>query len=1029
MAHHTVAVLHQRVRNLIDRLARLVLKPEPVVFTARCARTTEPVPAKDRHQLDYRPITCGEQWGATWDSGWFHLTAEVPAAWAGDELVARIDLAGEILVLGDDGEPRCGLTDGSVFSNGYSKDVLHLGRTAQGGERIDIWCEAAANGLFGVQRTDPEHELSWKPLHGVHRGEVRAMHLHRFDRAVWQLWLDFEVLENLYGALPEASANRARLLRGMDRAVSAFERGGVAAARAELAPLWAVGADPGQRPVTGVGHAHIDTAWMWPICETVRKTARTFASQLDLIARYPGYVFGASQAQLYAFVQEHYPALHQRVRAAVAAGRWEVQGGMWVEADCNLPSGESLVRQFVHGKRWFMEAFGVEPKNLWLPDVFGYSGQLPQILQQSGCPYFLTQKLSWNRTNTFPHNTFLWRGIDGSEVVAHFPPENDYNSGVYPKALVHALDRDKEKAFIDEAICLFGIGDGGGGPKEEHLERALRLSSLNGCPPFRFGAAQPALERLGRHRAELATWQGELYFEAHRATFTTQAAMKRANRRAEEALRLAEALAACRPAAAWPRAELDRHWKTVLTNQFHDIIPGSSIHRVYEEAVPQDEAVATWCLDHARSAGVAMGRADAEVCSWVNVSSTPFDDLVALPAGWTGAEDAAGKTLPALRDGDTLRVRLMVPAQGFAGLRRVSVPAAVTAAWRVASDADLVLENTHARYRFDRNGRLVEALDHASGRPLMQPGMLGNDLAIYEDRPHWHDAWDLDEQFVAARLGGLTVTAITRCDSTLGVSLRVSGRIGASTVTQEIRLAAHHARLDFITEVQWNERHKVLRTLFATDVVAAEAACEIQYGHVRRPTHRNTSWDAARFEVCAHRWVDLSERRRGVALLNDCKYGYSILGGELGLTLLRAPTDPDPVADIGQHRFTYALLPHAGDLHESPVLAHAAMLNQGIFALPGSDCRGVAFPIRLDGDGAELAVLKRAEDGDDLIVRVVETRGDRAQVNLRGPAGVDFIPCDLLERPTGPACGRSDATIALGPFAIRTFRLANGGPA
>ncbi len=1020
MAHLVPAIIESRATNLRTYLRQRFLHPEDQVrMQVRFAASRDPVAWEHREALTYQSISEDQTWGQAWDSAWLQAEGTIPAAWAGALVVAQIDLAGEALVFDAAGCPLVGLTRGSVFEADYSKDLLHLPGPVQGGETISLWIEGAANQLFGISRTDPEHNHEFKPLHGVHEGKVNRLRLCRLDRAAYDLILDLDVLTDLMQALPGGSPRRAKILLGLDAAVGEFHRAGAAACRAALAPLFRVGADPGHIRFTGVGHAHIDTAWLWPLRETIRKTARTFASQIGLIARYPGFVFGASQAQLYAFIKERYPALYEKVKQAVAAGRWEVQGAMWVEADCNLPSGESLVRQCVLGKRWFKAEFGVDVQNLWLPDVFGYSGQLPQILRKCGVPYFLTQKLSWNKVNEFPHNTFVWRGLDGSEVLAHFPPENDYNAKCKPGALIRAQERLKERGLTDEAISLFGIGNGGGGPNEEFLERGLRMRDLNGCPPFTFGPAQPVLERMDAFRSKLETWSGELYFEMHRGTYTTQAGIKRSNRRAEEALAAAELLNAVAGEAHYPRAAFDRLWKTLLTNQFHDIIPGSSIHQVYVEAVPQNEAVAAEARQLTDAAAARVLPADADAATVLNPSATPFDDLVALPATWEGAS-RDGKTLPTQRDGERILVRLAVPGHAATTLRRAAglAPAPATS----AAGSEIVLDNDVVRYVLDGQGRIVSARLKSDGRELMtEPG---NALTIYEDRPfHW-DAWDIDEQHRLAPLGTFQVNASERRCGPLVDELVLRGTIGSSTLAQRLRLRPGSARLDFVTTVEWNERHKVLRVLFPTAIAARDCAYETQYGFVRRPTHRNTSWDAAQFEVCGHRWADLSERTRGVALLNDSKYGYACQDGTLSLSLLRAPTEPDPVADVGTHAFTYSLLPHDGDLFTAPVRAEAAMLNAGVLVLPGRDGGAWKLPVRVEGDGLELAVLKAAEDpGQGLIARVIETRGARAKGRIVAD-GRTIVPTDLMEWTDRPAqAHRGALDLDVGAFAIETFRI------
>ena len=591
MSHFYLDIHEARIREVFDRLKHeTVLDSAPL--EAEVAVTPEPVAWKDRLSLPYRKIGVGDVWGNRFDCGWFHVTGSIPESWKGAYVTLNLDLGGEAAVFDETGCPVVGLTNGSVFDGNYNKDQFHFLRSAAGGEKIDLWIDAGANGLFGVNRCgDPAWERpAPEDLHGTWKAAVARLRACRFDFDRWQLWIDLEVILSLLSSLPEKSARRISVARATSRALDSLppERGGAAAVREALKrTVWGVGVDPAAVKVTAIGHAHIDVEWLWPLRETVRKVARTFSSQIGLIERYPGYKFGASQAQLYALCKEHWPALFEKVKKAVADGSWEVQGGMWVEADCNIPSGESLVRQFLCGMRFFKDEFGVVPRNLWLPDVFGYSGNLPQIMRRCGIDFFLTQKLSWNRYNKFPHNSFVWEGIDGSRVVSHFPPEDTYNARLAPEELRRHETNNGEAGIVDVAISLFGIGDGGGGPKEEYVERGLRCAALNGCPPVRFGFAQEAMDEIAAQERDLDVWRGELYFEMHRGTYTTQAAQKLANRRAEEALRAAETLCAAAfssAGAAYPAAALDGLWKSLLLCQFHDISPGSSIHRVYEES-------------------------------------------------------------------------------------------------------------------------------------------------------------------------------------------------------------------------------------------------------------------------------------------------------------------------------------------------------------------------------------------------------------------------------------------------------------
>ncbi len=1025
MSHFYPDIHLARVREVLRRLPKEIVI-ESVPFDAEYAVTPEPVPFAERTSLPFKPIREGASWGQTWDCGWFRLTGQVPKHWRGAYVTARLDFGGETLVFDDAGEPMVGLTNGSVFDGYYSKDTMHLFPKCKGGEAVSLWVETGANSLFGVNRCgDPAWIEDQSKIHGHYSGEVRSIRLCRFDYDAWQLWLDLQVLENLCEALPENGARRLQLLRGMSKALDVFATRGAAACRAALKPLFEVRSDPATVDVYGVGHAHIDTAWLWPFRETVRKCGRTFASQIGLIERYPGYVFGASQAQLYAFTKRHYPGLYAKIKQAIADGRWEVQGGMWVEADCNLIGGESMVRQFLHGKNYFRDEFGVDVKNLWLPDVFGYSGNLPQILRKAGMEYFLTQKLSWNRYNKFPHNTFIWRGIDGSEVLAHFPPEDDYNSPVIASSLRKNESNNQERGLVNEAICLFGIGDGGGGPKEEHVERALRLRDLNGAPRFHFGHAQKTLEKMATYKADLATWVGELYFEFHRATLTTQAAVKRWNRRAEESLRAAEMLCAGAGLSDYPAAEFDTLWKTVLVNQFHDIIPGSSIHRVYDETVPQLQGVVSRAKELQSAAASRLLAPDTDALTVFNPSTVAFDTALALPDGWTAAT-ANGKAVPVQRENDRAIAWIHAPGQSFITLTRGRGRARSATVASAASSKGLVLENRRIRYELDAQLRLVRAFDKEAGVEVVPAGEPGNRLDLFDDHPHTYDAWDIDEYYISQRLGSPTVQAIERIEGPVRTGLRVAYTLGeGSTMRQQIWLARDGKRLDFVTEVDWREKHTLLRVAFPTTIATDEASSEIQYGYVRRNTSDNTKWDYAQFECVAHRYADLSRHDYGVALLNDSKYGYRVKGRALELSLLRAPTEPDPVADQGQHQFTYSFLPHTGDLIASDVREHSAALNQGVEVFPGLAARKAALPVRVCGEGIELAVLKRAEKEKCLVVRVVETRGVRARGELVCANGkAKLVPTDLMEwndDMKGARAGR--IALELAPFEIRTFKI------
>ncbi|MFW5844936.1 MAG: alpha-mannosidase [Planctomycetota bacterium] len=1009
MAHFATRVHRQRI-DAWQKLLRLRILREPIHCTVTHARHDGTVPWSRREELQWEPIAIGSRWGGLWDSAWFHLQATVPAQWAGETVVADVDCGGEALVVDAQGEPRCGLSNGSVFNPALTKSIVPLFASAAGGEAVDLWIDGAANALWGTgDILDPEFQTVPTRLHGHYDAVLGRAALHRFDEATRQLAWDVEVLLDLYDCLGPEQLRSERILRGLSAACDIYDVHGADVARRHLAPLLALPADPATITLQAVGHAHIDTGWLWPVRETVRKCARTFSTALDLIARYPDYVFGASQAAHYAMIEERHPGLFERIRGAVADGRWEVQGGMWVEADCNLIGGEAMIRQFLYGKHYFLDRFGIEVRNLWLPDVFGYSGNLPQIMAKSGCPCFLTQKLSWNLYTGFPHHSFVWRGIDGSEVVAHFPPEDDYNAPATPGSLKKAERNFKERGFLDEAISLFGVGDGGGGPGVEHLERARRLADCNGVPRYRMGPAQPALDRLAARRGELDVWQGELYFELHRGTLTTQAITKMLNRRAEEALRATEMLCCAAGSGPWPGAELERLWKLLLLNQFHDILPGSSIRLVYERTERELREVVDGCRALQQVAAAGAARADTQALSLFNPSSTAFDDIIALPADWPGAMGESGALPQQTASDGTVRVRVRVPGQRGSVLRRCQEPAPRESEGAAGPD-DLVLANELVRYEFDRDLRLTGLWDERQGRQLLAPDAPALVFRLYEDRPARYDAWDIDEWYRRCHLADAGVQGpIQRCTGPAHASLSARLLVDGTTIDCTVSLRPGSARLDVRCRIDWQQTHRMLRLAVPTALRSDTAAFEIQYGVVHRAIHRNTLADAACFESAAQRYVDLSDASGGLAVLNDCKHGHHIQDGLIDVALLRAPTHPDPEADRGEQR-------------RLPGLVWTE--HEGLVQLPGYAWEDLRLPVGLGGMGLELTALKRAEDGDGLIVRVVETRGLRSSGRLLLPSDASSTPIDLVELHEEPSAAcTGERALQLGPYEILSFRI------
>ncbi len=1012
----------QRCEQFVERLKNYFYSDETPLQAEYCL-FEPPVAFARRLDKPYVPIQVGETWGSNWQVAWFHVHGVVPEKWKGLPIVARLNLGGEGCIFDHTGTPVRAISVHSIWLPGFKRDRVPIVDRAKGEEKIDLWIEVSAAQLFGLALVaDPA--LNDPRRFGHLDAKVEDLTLAVFRPEVWQLYLDAFVLNNLMKALPEKSVRRARILYALNRAIDVFQgdEATVRRSRELLKPELDKKSNASALRAWAVGHSHLDTAWLWPVSETIRKCARTFSTQLALLEQYPGYVFGASQAQQYAFTKEHYPSLFAKIKEQVARGRWEVQGAMWVEPDCNLISGESMVRQLLYGKKFFEEEFGITPRNLWLPDVFGYSAALPQILKKSGVDCMVTQKLSWNQFNRLPHHTFLWRGIDGSEIIVHFPPEDNYNSELKPAGLIHAQQNFEERDRLDEFLVLFGIGDGGGGPTEEIIETGIRLRDLEGCPRVEFGCAQTMLDRLNDQRGVLKRWVGELYFELHRGTLTTHGLVKKMNRLLERKMRELEALYCLLPRTQYPAKEFEAMWKKILLNQFHDILPGSSIAKVYETTHAEYRVLEEQAQTLFRHAGEKLlERQDGSV-TLINTLSYSYQRPIKLPATWAGFElvDEKGENVVAQETLSGLVVLANIPPLGAKTIR---VGEKKFVAGTNASSEPLVLENELIHYEFATDGTIKRVFDKECRREVVS---TGNVLRLYEDRPVNWDAWDIDIYYENQLLEQAHLIASQRQSSgPLIHELKLEFEIGASHLIQNVMLAENSKRLDFKTQVDWQERHKMLRVAFVTNVVSSEAAFEIQYGYVKRPTHRNTSWDLAKFESVAHRFVDLSERDYGVALLNDCKYGHKVLDGTIELNLLRAPTSPDPEADRGTHEFTYCLLPHNYDLPGSCVFSEAAQLNQPVAMYPDRACGALAFPVALDSDRIELEVIKKAESDDGLILRLYEPCGRRSSCTLTfADPNVKVQETDLMEKPVADLKVRDGKVqLEFGPFEIKTLKM------
>ena len=912
---------------------------------------------------------------------------------------------------------------------------MHRARTT-----FDLYIEAAGNNRWGAGK--------W----GKSRFQLKTAAVARFNKPAWDFHYDLSALCILAKELPVDSARRMQLLFALNAAVNCYRRGGteaIAEARAILAIEYAKPAAASATNVIACGHSHIDLAWLWPIRETIRKCSRTFSTVLKYMETYPDYHYTQSQPQLYAYVKKHYPELYARIKQQVAEGRWEPQGAMWVEADCNITSGESLIRQILCGTTFFREEFGVENNILWLPDVFGYSAAMPQILKGCGIPYFMTTKISWNQYNKFPFNTFWWEGIDGTRVFSHFPPAASYGGPVTPSEVLQGEKDYKDKDRGSSWLLCYGHGDGGGGVTKEMLEMLQRMKNTEGLSRVTQGRADQLFPQLAAEAHDLRTWVGELYLELHRGTYTTQAKNKWENRHCELLLRDAECLSALHPNGLtdYPATQLDEAWKLVLLNQFHDIIPGSSIPWVYEDSA-RDYARVHEIAEPIVNAGLGAfteridtANLTTPVLVWNTLSFTRSGQ-VSLP--WDGA-DAVVAVNPRgqvsrtqiIGTGDERQLLIEVvdvPSVGYAtyDLLGSAMPEEVTPIITdVARAGERTLENDYVRVEFDACGGVISYFDKKMEREIIPDGAVGNLFQKFDDNPNAWDAWDIDA-FTEETREDLTVPAeITVIEQgPLRAALRVERQLTPKArLVQEICLEANTRRVDFVTTIDWQEEHTLLKVAFPVDIYNSRATYEIQFGHVERPTHSNTSWDAARFEMCAHKWIDLSEGDYGVALLNNGKYGHDVHGNVLRLTLLRSPKWPDPNADMGRHSFTYSLLPHRGEVENSgvplagydlnvPMLVQRMPVQDGVLAQSHSY-------FRLDKPNLIIEAIKRAEDGDGIIVRLYEALRRRGEARLlTNGLCTHATRTDLLERHQEELEVQGGSVlISFRPFEIITLRL------
>ena len=1030
----TIEFLDKRVNNICNELKKLTVKQryETTHWLYKTGNFLRPENA-DEDPVPFEPFDCKTMhWYGPDIHYWFRADVTVPESFDGKPLWMHV--CTQIDEWDDAKNPQFLLfVDGKVTQgiDMNHRDVL-LTRCAKAGETYRLELQA----YTGILHT--EFNL--------------IVDLREIDPEIQGLYYDLAVPLQAFPRLEPDGKPRRDLERVLNDAVNLLDLRhpydgnfyqSVSEARAFLKQaLYTDLAGDDDVIATCIGHTHIDVAWWWTVAQTREKVCRSFATVLKLMEEYPDYKFMSSQPQLYYFLKERYPELYEQIKKRVAEGRWEPEGGMWVEADCNLTSGESLVRQFLYGKRFFKEEFGVDNRILWLPDVFGYSGALPQIMAKCGIDYFMTTKLAWNQFNKMPYDTFRWRGIDGTEILTHLittlgvgQDEKDffttYNGMLHPDAILGGWHRYQQKDINNDILISYGYGDGGGGPTREMLETSSRMDKgIEGVPKVRQAFARTYFDEL-KERVEgnkrLPTWEGELYFEYHRGTYTSMARNKRSNRKAELHMMDLELLGVLAdPKVAYPDAELDGLWHGILINQFHDILPGSSIHEVYEvtkKEYEEMEAQISVLTDERVRALICEG----EGVTVLNTTGFERDDVVEL--GDCDAEallDENGSVYPVqqTRKGAVAFVKDL-PSKGYKTFGKVSA-GEEKRPFCLSPDSH-ALETPFYQVVFDKNGCIGQIYDKENDRNVLKPGEAGNLMRVYEDKPIYYDNWDVDIYYTEKFWDVTDLRGFSWVEmGPVRATLRLERQFSHSTITQEIHFYADLRRIDFETTVDWKEHQSLLKVHFPVDVHTDEATFEIQYGNVTRKTHRNTSWDKARFESCGQKWMDVSEGHYGVSLLNDCKYGHSVKDSCIGLTLIKSGTEPNPTTDQEMHFFTYSLYPHTETWKAAGTVPQAFFLNQPALVSKGGK-PGESFSLAsLNVPNVVLETVKKAEDGDGVILRMYECENARTPVTLtfnRPFASAES--CNCLEEPDGEPVkvNGNKVSFLVKPFEIKTIRI------
>lgn len=1001
--------LDKRVKVICDNLNKLKIKQKQTLdkwqykegrFFRPAEAEAEPNPFEEFDSLKMH-------WYGKDKHYWFKKKFIVPENMAGKRLFLK--LATQIDEWDDAKNPQF-----LVFINGavvqgmdMNHRLLFLGNNLRAGDEINFDIQAYSGTL--------------------HEEFLFLASIVEIDEEIEGLYFDFSVPLSAFTRMSEDDKNRQDIEEILNTAVNFLDLrtsytkefyDGIREARNYLKKaLYEEHAGYSDIIATCIGHTHIDVAWWWTVAQTREKVARSFSTVLKLMEEYPEYKFMSSQPQLYIFLKERYPEIFEKIKSRVKEGRWEPEGGMWLEADCNIPSGESLTRQFIHGKRFFKEEFGVDNEVLWLPDVFGYSGALPQIMKKSGIKYFMTTKLAWNQFNKIPNDTFIWRGIDGSEIFTHMittlgigqPVANfftTYNGELHPDAIMGGWERYQNKRINNDILISYGFGDGGGGPTREMLETARRMEKgVKGIPKVRrefAGKYFKELEERVRGNKRLERWEGELYFEYHRGTYTSMARNKRSNRKSELGLMDLEFFSVlAEDKIPYPIQKLDKMWKTVLLNQFHDILPGSSIKEVYEVTRKEYQEIAETLRLETESRIKALTSEKKGITVW-NTTGHKRSDVAIISKELLGENQSLKYS-----DGKLVKVQFIddfaiafvenIPSKGYRTLYFDNKEEKEELPFKIAGNRSI--ETPFYEIEFDENGLMSRIFDKENDREVLKEAEKGNILRMYEDKPIYYDNWDIDIFHTEKYWDALSFEKMEWIEvGRIRATLLVERKISNSFIKQKIHFYADKRRIDFETYVDWKDNQHLLKVHFPVDIHSDEATFEIQFGNAVRKIHTNTSWDEARFESCAHKWMDFSEGHYGVALLNDCKYGHSVKNGVLGLTLIKSGIEPNPTTDQEEHFFTYAIYPHKENWRYSDVSDEAYNLNQPLKIAEGIMNSDIYSYASVNKKNMVIETIKKAEDGNGIVIRLYER--DNAKTSVRLLVDTELtraFTCNLLE--------------------------------